>query len=76
MPIIATDIELRYSGGAANSGAVTDLSGAMAFAANGGLAPPAEPSAHVMQTARGEALVLNLSAAVSVGGHHSYFLEA
>ncbi len=58
------------------SGAATDLSGAMAFAANGGLAPPAEPSAHVMQTAQGQALVLNLSAAVSVGGHLSYFLEA
>lgn len=61
------------------SGASSSLSGAMALAANGGAAPSAGPLAPsgvvgMMETASGEALVLNLSAAVAVGGHLAYRL--
>lgn len=58
------------------SGAATDLAGAMAFAANGGVAMSGSPQAHLLETAVNAALVLNLSAAVQVSGHFSYFLEA
>lgn len=64
------------------SGAGTDLSGAMSLAANGGvsMAPPGAPTGrragHLLQTASGAALVLNLGGAVSVAGHVSYFTEA
>lgn len=58
------------------SGAATDLSGAMSLAANGGVAIPGQPSSHIAQTAAGQALVLNLSAAVQVSGHVAYFEEA
>lgn len=55
------------------SGAATDLSGAMALAANGGLAPAgAGPDSSLLATAAGGALVLNLSAAVQVSGHVAY----
>lgn len=61
------------------SGASTSLSGAMPLAANGGAAPSAGPLAPgaivgLMETAAGEALVINLSAAVAVGGHITYRL--
>lgn len=60
------------------SGVGTNLSGAMSFAANGGCAaPPVAPAGgHWLETAVNQALVLNLSAAVGVRGHLSYFLEA
>lgn len=55
----------------------TAISGAMPLAANGGMAPSAGTATAtgldgVLQTAGGEALVLNLSAAVAVGGHIRY----
>ena len=51
----------------------------MALATNGGAAPGAGPLAPagvvgLLETASGEALVLNLSAAVAVGGHITYRL--
>lgn len=59
------------------SGAGTDLSGAMPLAANGGIsAPPIAPAqGSYFVTALGEDLVLNLSAAINVGGHMSYYKE-
>jgi hypothetical protein len=58
--------------------ATTDKSGAMALVANSGVSfgvgTPA--GGHILETAVNEALNLNLSAAVSVAGHLSYFLEA
>lgn len=53
------------------SGAATNLSGAMSFAANGGVAPAWSPVG-LLQTVAGDALVLNLSAAVQVSGHLVY----
>jgi len=72
--IAAGDVSIRWK-----SGASTNLSGAMALATNGGAAPSAGPLAPagvvgLLETASGEALVLNLSAAVAVGGHITYRL--
>jgi len=72
--VAAGDVSVTWK-----SGASTSLSGAMALAANGGAAPGAGPLtpagvAGLLETAGGEALVLNLSAAVSVGGHIAYRL--
>lgn len=72
--IAAGDVSITWK-----SGAATNLSGAMALAANGGAAPGAGPLAPsgvagMMETESGQALVLNLSAAVSVGGHLAYRL--
>ena len=53
------------------SGAATNLSGAMALAANGGIAATFVPVG-LFQTVAGDALVLNLSAAVQVSGHLVY----
>lgn len=57
--------------------ATTDISGGMALAANGGAAPSVSVLSPggtfgVLQTEPGEALNLNLSGAVSVGGHLVY----
>lgn len=49
----------------------TDLSGAKPFAANGGEVRPYSPVGWV-ETVAGQALVLNLNAAVQVGGELSY----
>lgn len=49
----------------------TDISGPLAFAANGGAAPGYNPFGF-FETASGAALNLNLSAAVTVGGHITY----
>ena len=70
--IAAGDVSITWK-----SGASTSLSGAMALAANGGAAPSAGPLTPagvvgMLETAPGEALVLNLSAAVAVGGHITY----
>ena len=55
----------------------TDISGVMQVAATGGVASPvASPGlGPLFKTGVNEDLVLNLSAAVSVGGHLSYYLE-
>ena len=55
----------------------TAISGAMPFVANGSLSPAAGgPNANgidgVLETAGGEALVLNLSGAVGIRGHLRY----
>lgn len=57
------------------SGAASAISGAMSLAANGGISEPGEASSHVLETVAGQALVLNLGAAVQVSGHLMYFAE-
>lgn len=57
--------------------ASTDISGAMPLAANGGAAPSAGQAVPAgligqFETAQGEALNMNLSAAVLVAGHLTY----
>ena len=56
--------------------ASTDLSGAMALAANGGVSASSDETASLLVTAANEALNLNLSGAVAVAGHVSYYVEA
>jgi hypothetical protein len=53
--------------------ASTDVTGLLYLAANGGIAASAEGMG-CFQTAVGEALNLNLSGAVAVGGHLTYVL--
>lgn len=53
----------------------TALSGALPLVANAGAVVPGTPSSHIMETAANTLLNLNLSAAVGVRGHLSYFLE-
>lgn len=60
------------------SGSSTNLSGAMPFVANTGIASgegDKQSDSPLLYTAIGEALVLNLSDAVQVSGHVSYYLE-
>jgi hypothetical protein len=57
------------------SGATTALSGAMAFANNGGLSAPEATFGH-FETAANEALTMNLGAAVGVRGHLTYIVVA
>jgi hypothetical protein len=57
--------------------ASTDITGGMPFATNGGIsagAPVQTPAGLLFefQTAPGEALNINLSAAIAVGGHLTY----
>jgi hypothetical protein len=54
-----------------------DRSGAMVFAANGGISSPFVPPAagHLLETAVNEALNLNLSGAVGVRGHVAFVRE-
>jgi hypothetical protein len=53
------------------SGSASALTGSMPLAANGGVGVSASVLGH-FETALGEALTLNLSAAVSVAGHLTY----
>ena len=54
----------------------TDITGAMAFVANTGIGSPvASPPEFLLQTKDGESLILNLSSAIAVGGHLTYFIE-
>lgn len=73
LAIAGGDVSIRWKSGS------TSLSGAMALAANGGAAPAGageSPSGYIglMETAPGQALVLNLSGAVQVSGHLTYQL--
>jgi hypothetical protein len=54
------------------NGASADLTGAMPFAANGGITTPEFKEYGHFATSVGNALVLNLSGAVSVQGHVTY----
>lgn len=58
--------------------ATTDITGVMTIGSNGGVAASAVAPAggHLLETAAGEALNINLSDAVVVGGHLSYVEEA
>jgi hypothetical protein len=55
----------------------TDLTGAMSFSANGGIASPVGTpgGGWLFETAVNEDLNLNLGSSVGVSGHISYFLE-
>lgn len=53
----------------------TNLTGAMALAANGGVSHAGAVATPVLQTSVGNALVLNASGAVQVSGHLSYYLS-
>ena len=74
---------LSYSlvaGGTVNtiwkSGASTILSGTMSWVANTGISSAVGTTySWLLETAVNQALTLNLSAAQTVGGHVSYFLE-
>lgn len=55
------------------SGASTSLTGDMNFQAREGYAVAVDPPAFLLETAAGEALVLNLSAAIAVDGWVSYW---
>ena len=57
------------------SGAGTDLTGAMALAANGGISSPSDKNTVEFETAAGQALVINLSAATQVSGHLVYKVD-
>ena len=58
------------------SGSTTILSGTMSWVANTGVSTaPGTTYSWIMETAINEALILNLSANVAVGGHLSYYLE-
>ncbi len=72
--IAAAEVTVRWKSGA------TNLSGPMALAKNGGYSAESSseyprPIEGVLVTGQGEALVLNLGAAVSVGGHLRYFVK-
>lgn len=56
----------------------TDISGALPLVANSGFILPASSpgQGHYFETAAGEALNINLSGAVAVNGHISYYTEA
>ena len=69
--IAAGDVSVTWKSGS------TTISGAMPLTTNGGMAPSAGAATAsgldgVLETAGGEALVLNLSAAVLVAGHLRY----
>ena len=55
------------------SGGSTAISGAMTFAANGGIAAPPSKWGYI-ETLDGESLVLNVGTAATVGGHVTYVL--
>lgn len=60
-------VAVKFTSGLAG----TALTGAMALAANGGIAAPFSPVGH-FQTGSGVALVLNLGAAIGARGHLTY----
>lgn len=65
----AVTVRFKSSGGG-------NLSGAMPFAANGGLAIPAgDMWSHLFETLVGEGLVMNLGGAVQVSGALAYKLD-
>lgn len=53
----------------------TNMSGAMSFIANTGVSAIGSTIAHLFETGVNEALIINLSAAIGVRGHLSYFKE-
>jgi hypothetical protein len=50
----------------------TDVTGAMALAANGVVSFAADPTSPAFQTSINSALIINASAAVQVSGHITY----
>lgn len=53
-----------------------NLTGAFPLVANTGIAVAGSTNSHLFETSANTALVINLSAAVSVTGHYSYYIEA
>jgi hypothetical protein len=68
--VVSAAVSVRWKSGA------TSKSGAMAFAANGGIALAGNVNAPLFETAVNNALVLNLGSANQASGHVAYFLEA
>ena len=66
--IVANAVTTRWK-----SGTATNLGGAQTYAANSGMTRQGNPWSPLFWTTSGEALVLNLSAAVAVGGLLTYF---
>lgn len=64
--ICASTVNVKFQ-----SATSTDLTGAMPFGANGGIAPPFNPCGH-FETNVGELLNLNLSSGVQVSGWIDY----
>lgn len=66
-------VNVKWQSAAQNAagGTVTDLGGLMTFISSTGIAEP-ECWQGIFETAAGEALKLNLSAAVQVGGYLTY----
>jgi len=70
--IVAADVSIKWRSN------TTDLEGANAIKAGGGYVLPASAPGmgHYLETAVNEPLNLNLSGAVQVSGHITYYLEA
>lgn len=67
--IAAGAVSVKFKGGA------TDLTGAMAVAANGGFSVMSNADNPIFETAAGAALNINLSGAVAVAGAITYIAE-
>jgi hypothetical protein len=50
----------------------TDITGAMALAANGGVSFACDPTSPAFQTSINSALIINASGAIQVSGHIAY----
>lgn len=74
--VCSAAVSVRWRATSSISGATTNLSGAMSFAANGGAVAVGSVDTPLLETPAGSSLVLNLSGAVQVSGHYSYFYEA
>lgn len=72
MLIASDDVNIIF-----NSGGTSNLTGTLPLTANSGFVLPApfNPLCHWIETVSGEALNLNLSGAISVGGCLTYYLE-
>ena len=54
----------------------TAISGPMSYVANSGLSANSSGPSYVLNTAQGQNLIINLSAAIQVSGHLTYFTRA
>lgn len=69
--VASSAVSVKFTSGAAG----TNLCGAMSLSANGGVSACGQVGSHLLEAASNTALVLNLSGAVQVSGHYSYFVE-
>jgi len=71
----ASAVSVTFKDGTVAQGQAS-LTGSMAFVANGGFNDRGSADLYLFQTSAGKSLVLNLNAAVYVGGYFSYIDEA